>query len=173
MKHDYFENLMQSWRDGELAPSQSEELRAHCASCPRCAKDMERWRAAKEILFSAGAPAVLPNDFADRVMTKVYATQRKRESSIWVIFKEMLVTHPLPKIAVAGALSAMIISPFFVRPVCETKGAACGTSQTCLAETRTKEASACVREVLENYNALDDNAVPESDEAYFTLTEDI
>ena len=61
--------------DGELSEERETEVRAHAASCPRCARRLDALRSVDGLLASAPAPPV-PHDLRARLDARIAADAR-------------------------------------------------------------------------------------------------
>ena len=94
--------LLDSYLDGELSPSDTERVRAHLAVCPECREELEERRTMAALLCSSDLP--FPEDLHDRIMQ---AVREKKSGRRWHRVRKVLAISSRVAVAATVVLLAL------------------------------------------------------------------
>jgi anti-sigma factor (TIGR02949 family) len=69
---------LSAWVDGELDPSERQQVQAHLAQCPECAREVDVLRRLSALLGQIQA-ATPPPDFRSRLMARLLQREKDRQ----------------------------------------------------------------------------------------------
>lgn len=107
-----------AWMDGELGPSQAEEIRIHVTGCPSCGGDKEQWERLQASLTSvleAKASGIAFEPFWDGVRQRILE-QKPWPARLWDRFRPALYPQRLAwaiPIAIVLLLGVLSLEQFF------------------------------------------------------------
>ena len=124
--HAYFEELIMAAADGEIAPEEEAELRAHLESCEQCRAFMETMEAVSGVSARDLPPA--PAGFAEGVMAQIRSAAPEKK-------KAKILSLPVRTLSLAAVAALVLWVGFRIAPAFASKSASGATAPQSVASS--------------------------------------